>query len=166
MQPTPFTSRSAGVLFWGAGYLVAAIVWGVVLAALWPQGQACTTTCASRIEAGAIAIGLLAIGGLVGLGIAFWLGMTRQAGAPRLLLAILATIVLASLATGIALVVSAPANGDSEGLQTVRSAWSWAFALPASALLATAAAARLRLRLKARRARTARPAVSARARRA
>jgi ABC-type spermidine/putrescine transport system permease subunit II len=163
MQPTPFSSRSAGVLFWGAGYLVAAIAWGLVLAALWPQGQACTTTCAARIEAGAIAIGLLALGGLVGLAIALWLGTTRRASVPRLLLAILATVVLASLVTGIALVLSAPANGDSEGLQTVRSAWSWAFAVPASALLVAAAAARLRLWL---RARAARPAVSARPRRA
>ncbi len=165
MQPTPFSSRSAGVLFWGAGYLAAAIVWGIALAALWPQGQACTTTCAARIEAGAVAIGLLALGGLVGLGIACWLGATRRASAPRLLLAILATVVVASLVTALALVVSAPANGDSEGLQTVRSAWSWAFAVPASALLVAAAAARLRLRLQARTTRR-RPAVSARPRRA
>ena len=52
MSHVPFTSRSTGVLFWGAGYLVAAIAWGIALAAVWPQGAACTTTCGQRIEAG------------------------------------------------------------------------------------------------------------------
>jgi hypothetical protein len=163
MRTTPFTSRSRGVLFWGVGYLLTAIASGLVLAALWPKGNACTTTCSARIEAGAEVIGLLALGGLVGLGVAIWLGASRRSAAPRLLVAALIVIALTSVATAIILVGTAPSSGDSQGLETVRSAWSWAFVVPASALLATAAAARLRLRWKAR---LARPAVSARARRA
>ena len=163
MRPSPFTSRSAGVLFWGAGYLIAAIAWGIVLAALWPQGQACTTTCAARIEDGAIAIGLLALGGFAGSRSRS--GSARPGGRARPGCSSRSSSRSSSRRSRRASrsCCSAPANGDSAGLQTVRSAWSWAFAVPASGLLATAAAARLRLRLKAR---SARPAVSARARRA
>ena len=45
MDRPPFTSKSTGVLFWAVGYLATAIAGGVLLAALWPQGSACTATC-------------------------------------------------------------------------------------------------------------------------
>jgi hypothetical protein len=162
MQRAPFKTRSTGVLFWGGGYLLAAIAWGIALAALWPQGSACSTSCGARLEAGAVAIVLLAGGGLVGLALAIWLGVTRRPVAPRRLLAVLVGVLVASLVTAALLVHSAPADSDAAGLATVRSAWSWAVAVPTSALLATAAVAFLRGRV---RGVLARPA-SARARRA
>jgi hypothetical protein len=161
MERIQFTSRSTGVLFWAVGYLATAIAGGVLLAALWPQGSACTTTCGSRIEAGALAIGLLAIGGLVGLVAAIWLGVKRRATAPRLLVAALVAIIVASTMT--ALTMMDAGSGDVGGLEVVRSAWSWAFTVPAAALLVIALAAQLRLRLTTR---GGRPAPSARARRA
>jgi hypothetical protein len=161
MEQVKFTSRSMGVLFWAVGYLVTAIAGGVLLAALWPQGSACSATCGARIDAGAIAIGLLALGGLFGLITAIWLGVRRRPTAPNLLVVALVAVIVASTMTGLTLMESG--SGDTGGLETVRSAWSWAFTVPASALLLTALAARLRLRM-ARRG--DRPSLSARARRA
>jgi hypothetical protein len=161
MEQLRFTSRSKGVLFWAVGYLVTAIAGGVLLAALWPQGSACTATCGARIDAGAIAIGLLALGGLVGLGAAIWLGVRRRPTAPNLLVAALVAIIVASTMTGLTLMESG--SGDSGGLETVRSAWSWAFTVPAAALLVTALAARVRLRVTTRRGQSS---LSARTRRA
>jgi hypothetical protein len=162
MSREPFTSRSAGVLFWGAGYLVVAIAQGLLLAAVWPQGATCAASCADRIEAGAIAITLVLAGGLVGLVVAIWLGVTRRAGAPR-------AIVLGSLALLVAALVAAfllarsGAPGEAGGLATVRSAWSWGLVVPAGALLVCAGAAWARERV---RARLTRPVASARVRRA
>ena len=82
MPHKPFKTRSSGVLFWGASYLTASIVWGIGLAAFWPQGGVCTTSCGARIEAGAIAMVLLAAGGLAGLAVAVWLGATRRTRLP------------------------------------------------------------------------------------
>jgi hypothetical protein len=161
MERPPFTSKSTGVLFWAVGYLATAIAGGILLAALWPQGSACTRTCGARIEAGAVAIGLLALGGLVGLVAAVWLGVKRRATAPLLLVLALVAIVVASTMTSLTLMDAG--SGDAGGLQTVRSAWSWAFTVPAAALLVTALAAQVRLRLTTRGPRSS---VSARARRA
>jgi hypothetical protein len=161
MEQVKFTSRSMGVLFWAVGYLVTAIAGALLLAALWPQGSACSATCGARIDAGAIAIGLLALGGLVGLVAAIWLGVRRRHTTPSLLIAALVAIIIASTMTGLTLMESG--SGDTGGLETVRSAWSWAFTVPASALLVTALAARLKLRLATR---GRRPSLSARARRA
>ncbi|MEO9176728.1 MAG: hypothetical protein ABI317_14535 [Gaiellales bacterium] len=161
MEHAKFTSRSTGVIFWAVGYLATAIAGGVLLAAFWPQGSACSRTCGERIEAGAVAIGLLALGGLVGLVAAIWLGVRRRPTAPKLLVVALVAIIVASTMTGLTLMESG--SGDTGGLETVRSAWSWAFTVPAAALLVTALAARIRLRVATRRAR---PSLSARARRA
>ena len=161
MPHKPFKTRSSGVLFWGASYLTASIVWGIGLAAFWPQGGVCTTSCGARIEAGAIAMVLLAAGGLAGLTVAVWLGATRRTRLPRRLAAVLVGILVASLVTAIALVQSASGVDESSGLASVRAAWSWALAVPTSALLATALLALLRERVTRRHAR---PAASARPR--
>jgi hypothetical protein len=158
-----FSSRSTGVLFWGAGYLIAAIAWGLVLAALWPQGSVCTTTCGDRIEAGAIAIVLLIAGGLAGLVVAIWLGVSRRTVAPRLLVFSLLGVLVASLATAVVVVRSGSSQSEHTGLMTARATWSWALAVPASALIAMSLAAGLRDRMRARRARIV---ASARPRRA
>ena len=158
-----FSSRSIGVLFWGAGYLLTAIGWGLALAALWPQGNVCTTTCGDRIEAGAIAIALLIAGGLAGLVVAIWLGVTRRAVAPRLLVFGLLAVLVASLATAVVLVRSGSSQSEHDGLAAVRAAWSWALAVPASALIATSFVAGVRDRIRSRRARIV---ASARVRRA
>jgi hypothetical protein len=163
MSRVPFTSRSTGVLFWGAGYLVAAIAWGLALAALWPQGTACTTTCAQRIEAGGVAILLLIAGGLAGFGVAIWLGVTRRATAPTRLSALLLVLLVASLVAAAWLKRSGSSHDQTGGLATVRSAWSWGLAVPTSALLVTAIVAGVRDRVRVRRAR---PVASARVRRA
>jgi hypothetical protein len=163
MSPEPFTSRSTGFLFWGAGYLVAAIAWGAGLAALWPQGEVCTETCGARIEAGVIAVSLLLIGGLAGLVVAVWLGVQRRATAPRRLVICFAAALVVALIAAVALDGAAASSGDEAGLATVRSAWSWGLAVPACALLATSLVAALRARVRSRRAR---PVVSARVRRA
>jgi hypothetical protein len=161
MEQVQFTSRSTGVLFWAVGYLATAIAGGVLLAALWPQGSACSATCGARIDAGAIAIGLLALGGLVGLVAAIWLGVRRAPTAPKLLVVALVAIIVASTMTALTLMESG--SGDTGGLETVRSAWSWAFTVPSAALLVTALAARVRLRVTTRGGRSS---LSARARRA
>jgi hypothetical protein len=153
MSRPPFTSRSAGVLFWGAGYLVAAIAWGLALAALWPQGSPCTTTCAARIEAGGIAILLLAAGGIAGFAVAVWLGVTRRATLPRRLTRVLVALLVASLITAVLLKRGGSSHDDSGGLATVRSAWAWGLTVPTSALLVTAIVADVRRRLQTRRAR-------------
>jgi len=158
MSQRAFTSRSTGVLFWAAGYLVAAIAWGVALASLWPQGNVCTSSCGDRIEAGAVAITLLAAGGLAGLGVALWLGVTRRAGAPRWLVLVLLALLVASLATAAVLVQTSSSAGESAGLATVRSAWSWALVVPTSALLAMSFVAGVRGRVRARRAHVVRSA--------
>jgi hypothetical protein len=163
MSPAPFTSRSTGVLFWGAGYLVAAIAWGLTLAALWPQGTACTATCGQRIEAGGIAILLLAAGGTAGFAVAIWLGVSRRATAPHRLTLALLVLLIASLVTAVMLKRAGSAHDESGGLATVRSAWSWGLAVPTSALLVTTVAAGARAWLRTRRAR---PVASARVRRA
>ena len=49
MPHKPFKTRSSGILFWGASYLTASIAWGIGLAAFWPQGGVCTTSCGARI---------------------------------------------------------------------------------------------------------------------
>jgi hypothetical protein len=163
MLSAPFTSRSTGVLFWGAGYLVAAIAWGLALAALWPQGTPCSTTCGDRIEAGGIAILLLVAGGIAGFAVAIWLGVTRRATSPRWLTGVLVLLLIASLITAVVLKRSGSEHGDSGGLATVRSAWSWGLAVPTSALLVTAVVAGVRERVRTRRAR---PVASVRVRRA
>jgi hypothetical protein len=163
MSRPPFTSRSAGVLFWGAGYLVAAIAWGLALAALWPQGTPCTTTCAARIEAGGIAILLLAAGGIAGFAVAVWLGVTRRATSPRWLTGTLVVLLVASLVAAVLLERAGSRHDESGGLATVRSAWAWGLMVPTSALLVTAVVAGVRERLQARRAR---PVASVRVRRA
>jgi hypothetical protein len=150
MSREPFTSRSAGVLFWGAGYLVTAIAWGAGLALLWPQGEVCTETCGARIEAGVIAVSLLLLGGLAGLVVAVWLGVRRRATAPRRLMIGLAAALVAALIAAVALDGAAASGGDEAGLATVRSAWSWGLAVPASALLATSLLAALRARVRSR----------------
>jgi hypothetical protein len=166
MSRVPFTSRSTGVLFWGAGYLLAAIAWGLTLAALWPQGNVCVTTCAARIEAGGVAILLLVAGGLAGFGVAIWLGVARRATAPARLTALLLVLFVASLVTAVLLKRSGSSHDETGGLATVRSAWSWGLAVPTSALLVTSMVAGLRERVRTRRARRIRPVASARARRA
>ena len=163
MSRPPFTSRSTGVLFWGAGYLVAAIVWGLALAAVWPQGTPCTTTCGARIEAGGIAILLLVAGGIAGLAVAVWLGVTRRATSPRWLSSVLVVLLVASLITAVLLMRGGSRNDDSGGLASVRSAWAWGLTVPTSALLVTALVAGARRRLRTRRAR---PVASVRVRRA
>jgi hypothetical protein len=163
MSREPFTSRSTGVLFWGAGYLVAAIAWGAGLALLWPQGEVCTATCGARIEAGVIAVSLLLIGGLAGLVVAVWLGVRRRATAPRRLVLVLAAALVVALIAAVVLDSTGASSGDEAGLATVRAAWSWGLAVPASALLATSLLAAVRARVRSRRAR---PVVSARVRRA
>lgn len=163
MSHKPFKTRSSGVLFWGGCYLTAAIGWGIALAALWPQGGVCTTSCGARIEAGAIAMVLLAAGGLAGFAVAVWLGVSRRTVAPLRVVAALAGILVASLITALLLVHSASAGDEASGLATVRAVWSWALAVPTSALLATSLAALARNRLTGRRAR---PSASARPRRA
>lgn len=163
MSRERFSSRSTGVLFWGAGYLVAAMGFGLALAALWPQGTVCTTTCGARIEAGAIAIVLLAAGGLAGLAVAIWLGVTRRAVAPRLLVLGLLGLLVVSFGTAVVLARSGSSQGEHAGLATVRSAWSWALAVPASALIATSFVAGIRERIRSRRSRIV---ASARVRRA
>jgi hypothetical protein len=161
MSPKPFKTRSSGVLFWGASYLVAGIGGGIGLAALWPQGGVCTTSCGARIEAGAIAMVLLGAGGLAGLAVAIWLGVSRRGMVPRRVAAVLVGILVASLVTATVLVHAAPAADEASGLASVRAAWSWALAVPTSALLATALVAVVRDRLTPR---GARPAASARPR--
>jgi hypothetical protein len=163
MSSAPFTSRSTGVLFWGAGYLAAAIAWGLALAALWPQGAPCSTTCGDRIEAGGIAILLLVAGGIAGFAVAIWLGVTLRATSPRWLTGVLVLLLIASLITAVVLKRSGSAHDDSGGLATVRSAWSWGLAVPTSALLVTAVVAGVRERVRTRRAR---PVASVRVRRA
>ena len=163
MSRPPFTSRSTGVLFWGAGYLVAAIAWGLALAAFWPQGAPCTTTCGARIEAGGIAILLLVAGGVAGFVVAICLGVTRRATSSRRLTGALVLLLVASLISAVVLKRSDSSHDDSSGLATVRSAWSWGLAVPTSALLVTAAVAGVRERLRTRRAR---PVASVRVRRA
>jgi hypothetical protein len=162
MSRPPFTSRSTGVLFWGAGYLVAAIAWGLALAAVWPQGTPCTTTCGARIEAGGIAILLLVAGGIAGLAVAVWLGVTRRATSPRWLSGVLVVLLVASLITAVMLMRGGSGHDDG-GLATVRSAWAWGLTVPTSALLVTALVAGVRRRLRTRRAR---PVASVRVRRA
>jgi hypothetical protein len=154
MSRAPFTSRSTGVLFWGAGYLVAAITWGLALAALWPQGTPCTTTCGARIEAGGIALLLLVAGGIAGFAVAVWLGVTRRATSPRRLTGALALLLVASLVTAVVLMRGGSGEDDSGGLATVRSAWSWGLTVPTSALLVTAVLAGVRERVRTRRARS------------
>jgi hypothetical protein len=161
MSHKPFTSRSSGVLFWAGSYLVAGIAWGIGLAALWPQGGVCSTSCGARIEAGAIAMVLLAAGGLAGFAVAVWLGVSRRTIAPRRLVAVLVGILVASLITAVLLAHSASAGDEASGLANVRAVWSWALAVPTSALLATALIALVRNRLTGRHAR---PAGSARPR--
>jgi hypothetical protein len=163
MSREPFTSRSAGVLFWGAGYLVVAIAWGAALALLWPQGNVCTETCAARIEAGVVAVTLLLIGGLSGLVVAVCLGVQRRATAPCWLVLALVGALVAALIAAVVLDGTGASTGEAAGLTTVRTAWSWGLAVPASALLATSLLAAARERARARRAR---PVVSARVRRA
>ena len=126
MDRAPFTSRSAGVLFWAAGYLAVALALSLSLAGLWPQGSACTTTCNARIESGAITMGLLALGGACGFGIALWLGVTRRAAVPRALARLLAIVLAGSLALSLILLRAATEHGDAAGLETVHSAWTWA----------------------------------------
>jgi hypothetical protein len=164
MSRVPFTSRSTGVLFWGTAYLLAAIGFGLLFAALWPQGEACTRTCGQRIESGGVAILLLALGGVAGLGVALWLGIARRATAPTRLTIALLVLLLASLVIAVVLMHSSSSQSDTRGLATVRSAWSWGLAVPASALLACSVAAGLRDLVRTRRAR--RPVASARVRRA
>lgn len=163
MLSAPFTSRSTGVLFWGAGYLAAAIAWGLALAALWPQGTPCSTTCGDRIEAGGIAILLLVAGGIAGFAVAIWLGVSRRPTSPRWLTGVLVLLLIASLITAVVLERSGSAHADSGGLATVRSAWSWGLAVPTGALLVTALVAGVRERVRTRRAR---PVASVRVRRA
>jgi hypothetical protein len=163
MSHVPFTSRSIGVLFWGAGYLVAAIAWGIGLAAVWPQGAACSTMCAERIEAGSTAILLLAAGGLVGFLVAIWLGVSRRATAPTWLTVVLLVLLIASMGIAVKLKSEGSNLNQTGGLATVRSAWSWGLAVPTSALLVTSVVAGFRDWVRARRAR---PAASARVRRA
>jgi hypothetical protein len=153
MSRAPFTSRSTGVLFWGAGYLVAAIAWGLALAALWPQGAPCTTTCGARIEAGGIAILLLVAGGIAGFAVSVWLGVTRRATSPRRLTGALVVLLVASLVTAIVLERGGSSDDDGGGLATVRSAWSWGLTVPTSALLVTAVLAGARERVRTRCAR-------------
>ena len=163
MSRQSFTTRSTGVLFWGAGYLLAAIGWGLAFAALWPQGSTCSATCGQRIEAGGVVMLLLASGGLAGLAVAVWLGVTRRSTAPRSLAVALLVLLVIAIAAAVALESSRSALDDREGLATVRSAWSWGLAVPTSALLAVSGIAGLRERIRTRRAR---PARSARVRRA
>jgi hypothetical protein len=162
MPRQPFTSRSAGVLFWGAGYLAVAIALGLALAALWPQGTTCVASCAARIEAGVIAITLVFAGGLAGFVVAIWLGVARRAVAPRLVVLTSLGLLVAALVSALLLARSG-ASGEAGGLAMVRSAWSWGLVVPTGALLATSCAAWLRERV---RMRLARPAASARVRRA
>ena len=163
MSQQPFTSRSTGVLFWGAGYLVAAIAWGLALAAVWPQGAPCTRMCAERIEAGGVAIVLLMLGGTAGLVVAVWLGVRRRATAPHLLTATLLALLIGSLITAVMLKRAGSSHNETGGLATVRSAWSWGLAVPTSALLVVSVAAGVRDVIFTRRARTV---PSARVRRA
>jgi hypothetical protein len=163
MSPTPFSSRSTGVLFWGAGYLAAAIAWGLAFAALWPQGAPCTQMCAQRIEAGGVAIVLLMLGGAAGFAVAVYLGVRRRSTAPTLLTAALLALLIASLITAVLLKRSGSSHDDAGGLATVRSAWSWGLAVPTSALLVVSVVAGARDLIRARRAR---PVASARVRRA
>ncbi|HEY1478624.1 MAG TPA: hypothetical protein VGF46_01260 [Gaiellales bacterium] len=164
MQRTPFTSRSGGVLFWGASYLAVAIALSLALASVWPQGGACTTSCGARISSGFVTMGLLAAGGTVGLVLALWLGTTRRGTPPRLLVALLVVAAVGAYATALVMVQTAPPASDPAGLAAVRSAWSWGLAVPSSALLVTTLAAYVRCALLGRR--VGRPALSARARRA
>jgi hypothetical protein len=143
MSRAPFTSRSTGVLFWGAGYLVVAIAFGSVLALLWPQGRSCVTSCGDRIEASAVAYELLLVGGAAGFAVAVGLGIARRPVAPRWLIVTAAVLLVAALAMAVALDLSS-SSGEADGLAAVRAAWSWSLAVPASALLATSLAARLR----------------------
>jgi hypothetical protein len=163
MSHVQFTSRSIGVLFWGAGYLVAAIAWGIGLAAVWPQGAACSTMCAERIEAGSTAILLLAAGGLVGFLVAVCLGIARRATAPSWLMVVLLVLLIASMGIALELKSEGSDLNQTGGLATVRSAWSWGLAVPTSALLVMSVVAGFRDRMRTRRTR---PAASARVRRA
>ena len=156
MSRQSFTTRSTGVLFWGAGYLAAAIAGGLTLAAVWPQGTACTSTCGQRIEAGGVAILLLVAGGIAGLVLAVWLGATRRATAPRPLTIALLVLLVVSMVAAVVLKRSGSSLDDSSGLATVRSAWSWGLAVPTSALLAMSAIAGLRAAIRTRRARPCR----------
>jgi hypothetical protein len=163
MSRQPFTSRSTGVLFWGAGYLVLAIAWGLALAAVWPQGAPCTRMCAERIESGGVAIVLLALGGIAGFVVAMLLGLKRRATAPRSLTVALLVLLVASMVIAVLLKRSGSQLNETGGLATVRSAWSWGLAVPTSALLVVSVVAGLRDLIRTRRAR---PVASARVRRA
>jgi hypothetical protein len=122
MTPRTFSNRRAGVLVWAVGYLTCALAAGLALAALWPQGDPCVSTCQARIDSGEIAVGLVALGGAVGLALAIAL-----AGA---------------LAVALPLAFGA-GHGDVAGLRTVRSAWAWSLVVPSASLLATGGFLRL-----------------------
>ena len=164
MSRAPFTSRSTGVLFWGAGYLVAAIAWGLALAALWPQGDALHDD-VRRTHRGGRHRDPAARGRRHrGVRVAIWLGVHTpcDVAAPAdgaLVCLLVASLIRRSRSTG----VGFRRHDDSGGLATVRSAWSWGLAVPTSALLVTVVVAGVREWLRTRRAR---PVASVRVRRA